>query len=55
MERTKSTPEGLIELDLVNQNIAKYINDTFTNYEKFVLVTFFVTYRMFSYMSSQKW
>ncbi|VDN51198.1 unnamed protein product [Dracunculus medinensis] len=33
-ERTKSSPEGLDELDNINQYIIKFINDSFTNYEK---------------------
>lgn len=37
-ERTKSSPEGLDELDNINQYIIKFINDSFTNYEKFVVL-----------------
>ncbi|VDM39812.1 unnamed protein product [Toxocara canis] len=33
-EKTKSSPEGLDELETINQFVAKFINDTFTNYER---------------------
>ncbi|EJD75551.1 FAT domain-containing protein [Loa loa] len=33
-EKTKCSSEGLIELETINQFVTKFINDTFTNYEK---------------------
>uniref|UniRef100_A0A0R3RGM5 Non-specific serine/threonine protein kinase n=1 Tax=Elaeophora elaphi TaxID=1147741 RepID=A0A0R3RGM5_9BILA len=33
-EKTKCSPEGLDELETINQFVTKFINDTFTNYEK---------------------
>ncbi|VDK35007.1 unnamed protein product [Gongylonema pulchrum] len=33
-ERTKNSPEGLDELETINQFVTKFINDTFINYEK---------------------
>ncbi|VDM94952.1 unnamed protein product [Thelazia callipaeda] len=33
-ERTKCSPEGLLDLETINQYITRFINDTFNNYDK---------------------
>jgi hypothetical protein len=40
---TKSSSSGLDELDIINQNIAKVINDGLANYDKYPLLTVLLT------------